>query len=271
MISQPSQMTQPSYVELPSGLCVPEAAKRRRPTCVDLFCGCGGFSLGMIAGGFEVVAACDNDPWAAITYLTNLGSYPVNIHWIEPDDKERLNKACEKLIVKGDGVWTMTATSGSGRIAHEDGQPGVGHFFFGDVRKLTGRQILDAVGMERGELDCVVGGPPCQGFTRINSKRSPTDPRNSLVFEFIRLVIEMQPKTMIMENVPDMLQMVTPEGVPVLDAICRVLEDGGFGVYDSLRRSLLASSGCGAAIRAKAGKKRKTKRKKQKRLFAEQT
>jgi len=81
------------------------------------------------------------------------------------------------------------------------------------------------------------------------------DPRNSLVFEFTRLVLEIQPRAMVMENVPGILSMVTPEGLPVVDSICRILEDGGFGQFDALRRSLLATSGAGAMLSGKPTKK----------------
>ncbi len=51
--------------------------------------------------------------------------------------------------------------------------------------------------------------------------------------------------------------MVTPEGLPVVDAFCLILEEGGFGTYDSLRRSLATSSGVGAAARGQTKKPRK--------------
>ncbi|HAG84969.1 MAG TPA: DNA (cytosine-5-)-methyltransferase, partial [Cyanobacteria bacterium UBA12227] len=53
------------------------------------------------------------------------------------------------------------------------------------------------------EIDVVFGGPPCQGFSLIG-KRVLDDPRNSLVFHFARLVLELQPKFFVMENVRGM-------------------------------------------------------------------
>lgn len=255
-----------SYAELPSGLIVPKAfAPERRPIGVDLFAGCGGFSLGMIQGGFEVVAACDNDPNAALTYLLNLGTYPVQVHYLSEDDKERLNKACEKgfgLSKKKpeNGVYEMPV-SGSARPPD---RPGVGHFFFGDVRKLTGKMVLDALGLERGEVDCVFGGPPCQGFST-SGKRDVMDPRNSLVFEFARLILEIWPKTMMMENVPGIVSMKTPEGLPVVDAFAQILADGNFGTFDALRRSLGGDPSRKAAYRGKSKKEKKKQKKEQQR------
>jgi hypothetical protein len=60
------------------------------------------------------------------------------------------------------------------------GEPGCEHFWVADVRNLTGAHILAELGLERGEVDVVVGGPPCQGFSKANKNRSVMDPRNSL-------------------------------------------------------------------------------------------
>lgn len=124
------------------------------------------------------------------------------------------------------------------------------HFYLGDVRALTGARVLEDLGGR--EVGVVFGGPPCQGFSIANGQRDVHDPRNSLVFEFARLVLEIRPKAMVMENVPGIVNMVTPEGIPVIDALARVLEDGEFGTYDALRKSLLTSAGCGGAVRGKA-------------------
>lgn len=237
------------------GLYVPERIEKR-PIAIDLFCGAGGMSLGFIQAGFEVVAGLDYDYHCMLTYLTNLGSYPVNIHWIDPADKEKVNAKMERDIEKSakkNGGIATPFLSGSGWISHYPDIPGVSHYFYGDARKITGREILDALGLRQGDVDCVMGGPPCQGFSAAG-KRDVMDPRNSLVFEFARLVLEIQPKTMMMENVPGILNMVTPEGLPVVDALCRVLEDGGFGNFDALKKSLLNTAGAGAALKGSSKK-----------------
>lgn len=246
------------FAEMPSGLIVPrdiaEQELSQRPTCVDLFCGCGGFSLGMLQGGFQVVAAVDSDPTAAITYTMNLASYPCQFHFVSDEDNQRLEKELQKHM-RGNGIKEFP-TAGSAWIADHPDIPGVGHFFLGDIRQIRGENILEAVGLDVGELDCVVGGPPCQGFSYAG-RRNVLDPRNSLVFEFARLVCEMKPKAMVLENVPGMIDMVTPEGTPVVDALCRVLEDGGFAGYDALRRSLAAQSGTAGLMRQHRVKGRK--------------
>jgi DNA (cytosine-5)-methyltransferase 1 len=201
-------------VRLPSGLIVSDRVaedyilRRRRPVAVDLFAGCGGFSCGVTQAGFDVIAAADNDTSATITYMANLGAYPSKFHFQSAEDEKRLERAIlREWERQGKRRIDRTIISGIGWIKGQ-GLRGCEHFFFGDVRKLTGKQILDAIGMRRGEVDLVVGGPPCQGYSHAG-KRNVMDPRNSLVFEFARLVCEIQPKAMVMENVPGIVNMAS--------------------------------------------------------------
>lgn len=227
-----------------SGLFIPPSAMPpKRPTAADFFCGAGGMGLGLIQGGFEIVAAFDNDPWATITYTVNLGTYPMKFHFATPEDEDRLEKVMEQAFSpkakknkKGD-VISVPMTSGSGFIRGNPGLPGVRNFFFGDVRKWTGERILDILGMKRGELGLVAGGPPCQGFSTAG-KRDIMDPRNSLIFEFARLIIELWPTSIVMEEVPDILSMVTPEGVPVIDAFVAILVEGNYSTHEALKKSM---------------------------------
>jgi len=243
-----------------AGLFVPKRQKPRYPlpTCVDLFCGAGGFSLGMIQGGFQVVMGVDNDPHCMMTYLYNLGSYPCDIRYTSEAEKERADKAIEREFKRRNKgrqpgeLHEILVSGGNWRDMTGNGSLPVTHYYFGDVREITGKMILDALEMERGDLDCVVGSPPCQGFS-ISGKRNVMDPRNNLVFEFIRLVLELHPKTMVFENVPQIVTMLTPEGLPVVDSMCLMLEDGGFGTADALKGSLLATSGAGGALRSGRG------------------
>lgn len=76
-------------------------------------------------------------------------------------------------------------------------------FMEGDIREVTGRQIMRKTGVRRGELDLLVGGPPCQGFSIIGS-RVEMDPRNDLFKEFLRIGEELRPRALVMENVPGM-------------------------------------------------------------------
>ena len=66
-----------------------------------------------------------------------------------------------------------------------------------DVRQLSGAEVLNDAG---GTIDCVFGGPPCQGFSSIG-KRDTEDPRRELLSDFFRLVSEIRPTFFVMENV----------------------------------------------------------------------
>lgn len=269
------------YVRTESGLYVPEAVERerRRPIALDLFCGAGGFSLGMEEGGFDVIAACEYDATAAITYLYNLGAYPCQFYWLDDTAEERMERELRKSMeVDRKKGLSHAIVSGGNRNKIRAQSGGCKHFFFGDVRNLKGSDVLTALGIARGELDCVFGGPPCQGFSTAG-RRNVLDPRNSLVFEFVRLVVELQPKTMVMENVPGLATMVTQEGLPVIDALCLALAEGGWGTLEACRKALGADPGRKMAVRqepqreeqkAKAQRPSRRERKEARRAAAQQ-
>lgn len=77
-------------------------------------------------------------------------------------------------------------------------------FYTGDIRKLTNEQLTQLVPYKR--IDGVIGGPPCQGFS-LAGKRQTNDPRNYLVYEFMRVVELYNPKFFLMENVPGLKSM----------------------------------------------------------------
>ena len=75
-----------------------------------------------------------------------------------------------------------------------------------DIRNVTAASLLREHHLRVGELDLLAGCSPCQGFSRLRKGTSgQTDPRNQLVFEFIRLVRGLRPKTIFMENVPGLI------------------------------------------------------------------
>jgi DNA (cytosine-5)-methyltransferase 1 len=71
-----------------------------------------------------------------------------------------------------------------------------------DVTLLPASAILDAAGGQ--EIDLLSGGPSCQGYST-HGKRDEEDPRNFLFEHFVRLVGEVRPKWVMMENVPGLL------------------------------------------------------------------
>jgi len=272
-----------NYAATSKGIIVPEyiIRKKRGPLCMDFFAGCGGMSLGFVQSGWTVVGALEWEPYASMTYMVNLGSYPINIHYIDGDeDKEQLNKAIEgRWGIKNkkqreeitnakpfqyEGLYNKygSGLSGSGWIKNYPDKEPVRNFWFGDIRKIKGQVILDALGLKQGDLDCVMGGPPCQGFSQAG-KQLIADPRNNLVYEFGRMIVELQPKMFVMEEVPAIVNFFDPDGVPVLDKFCMMLQEGGYGKWDMLKKGLLMQTGCGAGIKSVRGneKIKRTQRK----------
>ena len=76
-----------------------------------------------------------------------------------------------------------------------------------DINQLTSDDWKELIGSK--EVDLIVGGPPCQGFSIFGKRRFVNtqeydphqDPRNFLVYQYIRIVKELQPKFFFMENV----------------------------------------------------------------------
>jgi DNA (cytosine-5)-methyltransferase 1 len=79
----------------------------------------------------------------------------------------------------------------------------------------------------RGEVDVLIGGPPCQGFSGYNRRRSSTDPRNTLVEVFLDFVDYLKPRVVLMENVPGMLSLNGGKTPKLLEA---ALEKLGYEV-----------------------------------------
>lgn len=68
-----------------------------------------------------------------------------------------------------------------------------------DVRFISSREILDNCG---GGVDLLTACPPCQGFSTLTNTLKRDDPRNSLIIEVIRLISDIRPKAIMIENVP---------------------------------------------------------------------
>ncbi|MFZ4381958.1 MAG: DNA cytosine methyltransferase [Sandarakinorhabdus sp.] len=80
-------------------------------------------------------------------------------------------------------------------------------FLAAPVQELNFVQIASLTGLERGQLDVLVGGPPCQGYSVYNHGRGEHDPRAGLFREYLRLVSDLQPKYIVMENVTGLLSI----------------------------------------------------------------
>lgn len=96
----------------------------------------------------------------------------------------------------------------------------------GDVREVDAKELRELVA-EFGEIDLIAGGPPCQGFSVNAPIRSLDDPRNHLFEVFLRVVAEIRPKAVLIENVPGIVSL--GKGT-VVEQIYKTLEALGYKV-----------------------------------------
>lgn len=148
-------------------------------TYVDLFAGCGGLSLGVEQAGGNLLLAVEKSDMAARTFFANfIDDSIADSEWIAY-------------------VNAPVRTQVNRRVA---------------VQPL--RDVLDDVGsmtqLEASDLDVVVGGPPCQGFS-LAGRRNPADIRNRLPWEYLEFVERTQPKIVVIENVVGMNRRFAPD------------------------------------------------------------
>ncbi len=94
-----------------------------------------------------------------------------------------------------------------------------------DIRAVNAASIRKQLNLDRGELDLLSGGPPCQGFSINAPKRSTDDSRNHLFKEYLRFVKEFSPRAVLIENVPG---MVSFDDGATLEAILDSLQALGY-------------------------------------------
>jgi len=108
-----------------------------------------------------------------------------------------------------------------------------------DIRDLGHKDVFAG-----GELDLVVGGPPCQAFSSSGKQLSVLDPRGALVMEFYRIVDELKPRMFLFENVRGLVTARNKAGEPggVITELIHILEELGY----SCRAGLLNSADYGS-------------------------
>jgi len=146
-----------------------ETEKKDRDTVhvLDLFCGCGGMSLGLKQAGLHVVAGID--------------------------------------------IWSVAIQSYQQNHSDHLG-------ICGDLRSLSPEELESQYGIKKGEIDLLVGGPPCQSFS-MAGKRDVSDPRNTLFMEYVRYLDYYLPRMFLMENVMGILSKKTEKGEKMIDII----------------------------------------------------
>ncbi len=193
------------------------------PTCLDLFCGCGGFTLGMQRAGFHVLAAIDFNPQAVATLRANLAErhHPELIpvaHALERD-------------------LTRFAPADLAALLFPEQPPTAGHL---PSAPLTPNG-QSAIGHRQSLVDVIVVGPPCQGFSTVRQRdganhglRLIQDPRRHLYREFLRYVDFFQPKLFVMENV---LGLRTAAGGAYFTAVQQEARAHGYRVHGQIENA----------------------------------
>ena len=148
--------------------------RNKKPLFIDLFAGCGGLSLGLEQAGFVPILVNELNKDAMDTYLLNRSDYP----WLKK------NKYYDvKELIKDT------------KAAPKKLSP-----LFKDMEKEFN------ISFENGDLDLLVGGPPCQGYSGIGHRRSygvdrERIPANTLYQDMAQLIIRFKPKIFLFENV----------------------------------------------------------------------
>ncbi len=98
-------------------------------------------------------------------------------------------------------------------------------FICDDIRKISVGELLKKADGKKPDL--IFGGPPCQGFSTLGAKNS-CDVRNTLFKEFVRVVRELKPKSILIENVKSLTTMYKGQ---YKDGIIKSFEDLGYKMY----------------------------------------
>jgi site-specific DNA-cytosine methylase len=202
--------------------------------------------------GFDVVCGVEWDLHAAMTYLFNLGHPDCRIAFDDAKTEAKWNQLHAKRLKKwkrGDmpkkkwigkayretvrrcGREGMTASAANDYVRElndpKDYNPDGGAlgFYIGDIKKTNGQALLELAGVDR--FDVIVGGPPCQGLSSANSRACIEDPRNGLLWEYLRIVEETKPQAFIIENVP---QLLTVAKGGLFNALCKRANKAGYDV-----------------------------------------
>jgi len=113
--------------------------------------------------------------------------------------------------------------------------PGTPHIC-GDIKSVTGQQIMEMTGLKVGELDILDGSPPCPPFSMSGTKQKGWNKEKvaygmkqqnieDLTWEMIRITSEMKPKVVICENVKGLTMDYAKQH---LDRMCADFEKEGY-------------------------------------------
>ncbi len=118
-----------------------------------------------------------------------------------------------------------------------------------NIQKVKGSDLLKLTGATSGDDIVIIACPPCQGFSTARRKsQCLTDDRNSLIYEFLRIVKEIEPVGFVMENVPGLSKGLGKEmfkkvqrqlGNLGYSTVCEIIDASDYGVPQKRRRLVL--------------------------------
>jgi len=127
-----------------------------------------------------------------------------------------------------------------------------------DINKISPTEIMRQASLNKGQLDILIGGPPCQGFSTSNRQtRNLHNPNNHLVYRFVTFVKKMSPKWFVMENVSGMEtfeqgavrdELLAKFRSMGYDSVFVVLNSADFGVPQNRKRIFFIGNRVGQAI-----------------------
>ncbi|MEI6047473.1 MAG: DNA cytosine methyltransferase [Bacteroidota bacterium] len=168
-------------------------------TVISLFSGAGGLDIGLEQAGFHTIACVENDINCRATLKFNRPDWNVF--------EESVKTEYGKIITR---------------------EPG-------DIRDIEVDELLNYVGLKKGQVTLVVGGAPCQPFSNMGKKEGLEDKKNGDLFqEFVRMVKGIQPEAFIFENVAGITQN---KHAFVLDYMIKNFEGTGYGISYSILNS----------------------------------
>lgn len=94
---------------------------------------------------------------------------------------------------------TIRANHAAGRLPHDLS------IIEADLAQLTVDDFMERTGIRPGDIDVLVGGPPCQTFSTAGRRKGVEDPRGTLLWDYLRFVEALKPKFFLMENVRGLL------------------------------------------------------------------
>lgn len=172
---------------------------------ISLFSGAGGFDLGIEAAGFITRLCTDIDLHSCQTLELN-----------------------RDMLKESDGIRFLSEAN----VVQKN------------IKKYTAEQMLTDARLKKEEVSLVYGGPPCQSFSVFGQRKGVEDPRGTLLWDYLRVVREIESTCFIFENVAGLLTIddgkvfkqfldelsKDVDGNTIYKTTCYLLDTASFGV-----------------------------------------